>query len=42
MCRNNQQYIVWVKIVIFISCQKSFDIKIMFHEDITYHKYIKT
>ncbi len=27
---------------IFLLCQKSLDIKIMFHEDITYHKYIKT
>ncbi len=26
----------------FILCQKSLDIKIMFHEDILYRKYIKT
>ncbi len=31
---NNQQCIVWLKIIIFILCQKSLDIKIMFHEDI--------
>ncbi len=30
------------KLYIFILCQKSLDIKIMFHEDITYRKYIKT
>ncbi len=31
ICRNRQQYIVWVKIIIFILGQKSLDIKIMFH-----------
>ncbi len=30
------------KLYIFILCQKSLDIKIMFHEDILYRKYIKT
>ncbi len=30
------------KLYIFILCQKSLDIKIMFHEDILYCKYIKT
>ncbi len=30
------------KLSIFILCQKSLDIKIMFHEDISYRKYIKT
>ncbi len=30
------------KLYIFLLCQKSLDIKIMFHEDITYRKYIKT
>ncbi len=29
------------KLYIFIICQKSLDIKIMFHEDILYCKYIK-
>ncbi len=29
ICSNNQQYIVWVKIIIFLLCQKSLDIKIM-------------
>ncbi len=29
------------KLYIFLLCQKSFDIKIMFHEDILYHKYTK-
>ncbi len=42
ICSNNQQYIVWVKIIHFLLWQKSLDIKIMFHEDITYRKYIKT
>jgi len=37
ICSNRQQYIVWVNL-----CQKSLDIKIMFHEDISYRKYIKT
>ncbi len=36
------QYIVWLKIIHFIICQTSLDIKIMFHEDILYCKYIKT
>ncbi len=30
------------KLLIFLLCQKSLDIKIMFHEDILYCKYIKT
>ncbi len=42
ICSNSQKYIVWVKIIIFLLCQKSLDIKIMFHEDILYRKYIKT
>ncbi len=42
ICNNSQQYIVWVKIIIFLLCQKSLNIKIMFHEDIVYRKYIKT
>ncbi len=37
---NNQQY--GSKLYIFLLCQKSLDIKIMFHEDILYRKYIKT
>ncbi len=39
---NRPQYIVWVKIRIFLLWQKSLDIKIMFHEDIVYRKYNKT
>ncbi len=35
---NNVLY--GLKLCIFILCQKSLDIKIMFHEDITYRKYI--
>ncbi len=42
ICSNRQQYIVWLKIIIFLLWQKSLDIKIMFHEDITNRKYIKT
>ncbi len=30
------------KLYIFIICQKSLDIKIMFHEDILHHNYINT
>ncbi len=30
------------KLLIFLLCQKSLDIKIMFHEDILYRKYTKT
>jgi len=37
---NNTKY--GSKLYIFILCQKSLDIKIMFHEDILYRKYIKT
>jgi len=29
------------KLYSFLLCQKSLDIKIMFHEDITYRKYIR-
>ncbi len=41
VCSNSQKYIVWVKIIIFL-LSKIIDIKIMFHEDVLYHKYIKT
>ncbi len=34
MCINSQKYIVWVKINDFSFMPKTFDIKIMFHEDI--------
>ncbi len=37
---NNTLY--GAKYEFFILCQKSLDIKIMFHEDILYRKYIKT
>ncbi len=30
------------KLYFFLLCQKSLDIKIMLHEDISYRKYIKT
>ncbi len=43
ICSNNQQYIdCMAQKYIFLLCQKSLDIKIMIHEDITYRKYIKT
>ncbi len=34
ICSNKQKYIVRLKIIIFLLCQKSLDIKIMLHEDI--------
>ncbi len=37
---NNTSY--GSKLYIFIICQKSLDIKIMFHEDILHRNYIKT
>jgi len=37
---NNTLYVS--QLYIFLLCKKPLDIKIMFHEDITYRKYIKT
>ncbi len=39
--RYRQQYIVWGQNYNLILCQKSLDIKIMFHEDILYISFPK-